>query len=988
MQITHSISLDFQRHKTPSQIDVVQDDTYSRYVAITLYDNVAEWPVPDGVTIAVRFKKPDKTQGVYDTLPNGEVAYSVNGNVVTVGIAPQMLVAKGKVTASVVIYLGSVQLATFPFVLNVVENPAAGQSISNDYYYLQTWDDVNAAIGSLADLETEDKSSLVAAINEVAKNIGNSDTTGSILVDATLTKKGQAADAKAVGDALKEIQVSGESAKDVTEAYTASGLSNETDYLLTLTEPGEYLIQRNAENYRFRCQVENVNGALYHWIRTYGDDSIYGELLYIDGALVSDKEIDYTGAFYDVDVIDGVRYPRLGTSPQTLTEAQRENARNNIGAIPTPASAAVGQTIVVKEVDEEGKPIAWTAADLPDSAQNVASIFTGKTASFYGDSLTEVNWHYTKGYHKWVSEILGLTSYNNYGVSGYKVADVLNKVNSVTDTSDIIFVMVGVNDVQFNVPLGTLSELKSGTVYGNLDALCAKLREKYPTKLLVFITPAEQTKYPGTIGVSMHDIQKATKEVCERYSIVVYDCFTYGEICTTNLSYWTTDNCHWNDKAHEMVGKNLAHFVMNTFRYIPESSGQSTKTLNSITATFNQGDTIIYDTDKLDSLKQYLTVTANYSDGSTATVTGYTLSGTLAEGTSTITASYSGKSATFTVEVTKNSESGGGDTKVDNSEYIGKTLKMNGYKNGNFNFTAIVEVDADFATGNTVELNLTGSNAVNMASKSNGGAQLFGDNSGKCGNSLFDGTFSTGKQIASTVDSNGNVTVDLDYVFESTPTTKYLKVIAFLGAVNTNNPSSFTIEQISVTVNGKEKEILAIGGFFVDEPSELLDAGDSGDDPGTEPETSEWPLQIINNSFSSAIYKDNTLTLTGLNQTFGGVIFDGAKEVTINAEENDFGTTGGLGWLLARDGNKFHGIGLNNSKSTEQYDFTSNLSSASQVGITSVQWPTTGTVVMKIEGDSVNLYFNDTLAHSLPGDAIGYAASPSKPHTLYGMTIA
>lgn len=228
MQITHSISLDFQRHKTPSQIDVVQDDTYSRYVAITLYDNVAEWPVPDGVTIAVRFKKPDKTQGVYDTLPNGEVAYSVNGNVVTVGIAPQMLVAKGKVTASVVIYLGSVQLATFPFVLNVVENPAAGQSISNDYYYLQTWDDVNAAIGALneaigdiSDLNTIAKKNLVEAINEINSLGGGTITDEQIKeavneyleqnpiettpIDATLTQEGQAADAKATGDALSKL---------------------------------------------------------------------------------------------------------------------------------------------------------------------------------------------------------------------------------------------------------------------------------------------------------------------------------------------------------------------------------------------------------------------------------------------------------------------------------------------------------------------------------------------------------------------------------------------------------------------------------------------------------------------------------------------------------------------------------------------------------------------------------------------------------------
>lgn len=613
------------------------------------------------------------------------------------------------------------------------------------------------------------------------------------------------------------------------------------------------------------------------------------------------------------------------------------------------------------------------------------AVFSGKIASFYGDSLTEVNWHYTKGYHQWVKEILGLASYNNYGVSGYKVSDVYNKVKSVNDTADIIFVMVGVNDVQFNVPLGTLDGLESGTVYGNLNLLCSKLREKYPVKLLAFITPHEQTNYPSKIGVSMHDVAKAVKEVCEKHSIVVYDNFVNSEICTANLPYWTTDNCHWNDKAHEMVGKNLARFVVNTFRYIyRDTSGESTKTLDSITAAFNQGDAVIYNTDALDSLKQYLTVTANYSDGSTETVTGYTLSGTLVEGTSTVTVSYDGKSATFTVNVMKNSESGG-DTEVDNSEYIGKTFKMYGYKNNLFNFVALVEVDSDFATGNTVELNLTGSNAVNMVTKSNTGAQLFGDNSGECGNGLYDGTFSSPKKVGSTVDVNGYITVDVDYSISSNPTTKYLKVPTFLGVSNLANPSSFTIEQISVIVNGKEKEILAIGGFFDNEASELLGAGD---DPGSEPEPSEWTLQVINNSVKSATYENDTIILTGLNQTFGGVIFDGVNEVRINAEVNNFGTAGSIGWLLARDENKFHAIGVTSDGKTEMYDFTNDLSNATAVNITPVDWPTTGTVAMKIEGDSVNLYFNDTLAHSVSGDAIGYAASAHKPLTLYGVTIA
>lgn len=76
------------------------------------------------------------------------------------------------------------------------------------------------------------------------------------------------------------------------------------------------------------------------------------------------------------------------------------------------------------------------------------------------------------------------------------------------------------------------------------------------------------------------------------------------------------------------------------------------KVLTSISASFEQGQTVIYDDDSLDDLKQYLTVTANYDDGTTAVVTGYTLSGTLNPGTSTITVTYEGKKAYFTVTVT------------------------------------------------------------------------------------------------------------------------------------------------------------------------------------------------------------------------------------------------------------------------------------------------------------------------------------------------
>jgi len=75
-------------------------------------------------------------------------------------------------------------------------------------------------------------------------------------------------------------------------------------------------------------------------------------------------------------------------------------------------------------------------------------------------------------------------------------------------------------------------------------------------------------------------------------------------------------------------------------------------TLIEISAAFNQGNHVVYDNDSIDILRQWLVVTATYDDGHTETITQYSLRGVLAEGNSTITVLYEGKSATFVVSVT------------------------------------------------------------------------------------------------------------------------------------------------------------------------------------------------------------------------------------------------------------------------------------------------------------------------------------------------
>lgn len=90
-----------------------------------------------------------------------------------------------------------------------------------------------------------------------------------------------------------------------------------------------------------------------------------------------------------------------------------------------------------------------------------------------------------------------------------------------------------------------------------------------------------------------------------------------------------------------------AYAAFKTAFGISDSEGGETeKTLTGISATYTGGD--VPAGTALDDLTDII-VTAQYSDGSTASVTGYTMSGEINEGSNTITVSYGGMTTTFSV---------------------------------------------------------------------------------------------------------------------------------------------------------------------------------------------------------------------------------------------------------------------------------------------------------------------------------------------------
>lgn len=127
------------------------------------------------------------------------------------------------------------------------------------------------------------------------------------------------------------------------------------------------------------------------------------------------------------------------------------------------------------------------------------------------------------------------------------------------------------------------------------------------------------------------------------------------------LSVYVDDNRKWNSIPSSSAN-NLSHILMyydlrcrNADEWIKDTSGQTAlpeqvkpnvPVLSSISVTYTGGNVPVGTA--LNDLTG-ITVKATYSDGSTSNITGYSLSGTIAEGTNTITATYEGKTATFTV---------------------------------------------------------------------------------------------------------------------------------------------------------------------------------------------------------------------------------------------------------------------------------------------------------------------------------------------------
>lgn len=234
----------------------------------------------------------------------------------------------------------------------------------DDYVYteteVKTWSNLQSQIGDLADLETEAKENLVAAVNEAARSGGGGSAENAVLYteqNLTYAQREQArANINAVGnEAIEFFNSEFKTHSEICKAY-------ESGKVCYYPYAGTKLMN-NAYSGRMQPFVfSGINGNNeFLTVTVNTDDSVVQG----DRGIYNLTEVPQATA----EAIGGVKADsaeaadtqpvRIGEDGKLYTAPGGTDISLGI------TSAAVGQTIKVKAVDENGKPTAWDAADMP-----------------------------------------------------------------------------------------------------------------------------------------------------------------------------------------------------------------------------------------------------------------------------------------------------------------------------------------------------------------------------------------------------------------------------------------------------------------------------------------------------------------------------------------------------------------------------------------------------------------------------------------------
>ena len=220
-------------------------------------------------------------------------------------------------------------------------------------------------------------------------------------------------------------------------------------------------------------------------------------------------------------------------------------------------------------------------------------ILQGKTACFLGDSITQgvgVKDISNHRYDNRLAKACGLDAVYNYGIGGTRIAHqyqpseeaqrdltFCGRAFYLHSEADLFVVFGGINDyIHGDAPFGQIGDRTQGTFCGAVWYLMNTLRNRYPGKTVVFMTPAHcYFKGVSDAEVSPRPMKAPDSkpvlgyvdvilETAKEFDIPVLDLYRNLGINPNEEAdrvKYTTDGLHFNDDGHAVIAEKLKAFL-------------------------------------------------------------------------------------------------------------------------------------------------------------------------------------------------------------------------------------------------------------------------------------------------------------------------------------------------------------------------------------------------------------------------------------------
>ena len=567
------IRIDFDNPGLPQHISAVENDSQSRFFQTTLYENGKAYTAPEGATYSIMYRGfGPQNQGWYDTINDGagkRAACAVSGNVVTCEIARQALQVPGHVSIVLCVTTGKgYMLKSWPIECDCKNDRYDSTAEIQSFFYI-------------TQVSNADWTQAIQAWESLKDTI-----------DPTLSVSGKAADAAKVGEAVNaeaerakgvESQIKEElsSLGDNTGIEKPNLLSASFPYResngITWTPNNDRSIKISGTStkteYNYITFSLNKGSYILSGIQGGSIETFFMRLVKEDGSYfdLSDGELKFSVESETENLKLYVRIGKNITVDNTLYPMIRDAKYERLPYIP------YGIYYIDSTLADQIKKINDRLNVL--DGKDCFSFWKNKKASFVGDSITQGN--SSRGtYVTTVSEILGLSSYQNLGIGGCCMASsdqdsqytpVVLRLDSIDADTDIIYIQAGTNDYSHQIPLGEKESKDITTFNGALNAVMSYLRENHPSKLVVFgnilnrlreDNASENERRP----IHIDNYRSAIKDRCEANHYIFFDNksnvdFDFGADYYAHT--YSDDGLHPNKAGAEVLGRVIAKFIEN-----------------------------------------------------------------------------------------------------------------------------------------------------------------------------------------------------------------------------------------------------------------------------------------------------------------------------------------------------------------------------------------------------------------------------------------